>query len=267
METSLLKTKLNIPPTRHNLVARPHLYKRLQEGLNYNLILVSAPAGFGKTTLISEWLRQNQRQSTTWLSLDEGDNDPVRFWDYFIASIRTFKTDFAESIIPWIHSSQPPSTESLVVAFINELVKITGDFIAVLDDYHLIEFQQIQDGISYLLEHMPDQMHLVVSSRADPPLPLSRYRAKRTMLEIGADNLRFNPEEVVELFKQLEIPTLSLEDVNTLNTRAEGWVTGLIMAALSMREQKDIPGFIVAFTGSQRYVMDYLLDEVLQQLQ
>ena len=265
METSLLTTKLNIPPARPQLVNRPRLIERLQEGLNYNLILVSAPAGFGKTTLVSVWARQIHPQiRTAWVSLDEGDNDPVRFWDYFIAALQKLQPECGESILPLLHSPQPPPAESLLTALINDLAGIQGDFIIVLDDYHLIESQQVHEGITYLLEHMPVQMLLVIASRADPPLPLARSRGKGTILEIGADDLRFNLEDAASLLKELKVPGLSDEDVSALNTRTEGWAVGLKMAALSISEQKDIPAFISAFTGSQRYVMDYLLEEVLQ---
>jgi LuxR family maltose regulon positive regulatory protein len=239
--------------------------ERLQEGLNCSLTLVSAPAGFGKTTLVSEWARQNQPQiPTAWVSLDEGDNDPVRFWDYFIASIQTFQTNFAENIMPWLKSSEPPSTEPLIIALINELANIAGDCVIVLDDYHLIESQQINEGITYLLEHLSAQMHLVIAARADPHLPLAKFRGRGTMLEIGADDLRFTVEDATCLLKELKTPELSADAVAALNQRTEGWAVGLKMAALSMRGQEDISAFIADFTGSQHYVMDYLIEEVLQ---
>ena len=264
METSLLTTKLNVPPARAKLITRPRLIERLQEGLRYNLILVSAPAGFGKTTLLSEWARQNHRQSTAWLSLDNGDNDPVRFWDYFIAALKKLHPSCGESILPMLHSSQPPPAEPLLTELINDLAVISSENILVLDDYHLIESQQINDGITYLLEHMPAQMHLVLATRVDPPFPMARFRGKGTMFEIGTDDLRFTLHEAAALLKETEVQQLSMEYTTALNERTEGWVVGLKMAALSMRGQKDIPGFIAAFTGSQRYVMDYLMEEVLQ---
>jgi LuxR family maltose regulon positive regulatory protein len=265
VETSLLATKLNIPPARPQVINRPRLLERLQEGLKYNFILISAPAGFGKTTLLSEWARQNKpKLHTAWLSLDKGDNDPVRFWDYFIAALTTIRSNIGEKILPWLHSSHLPSYESLLNLLINEVSGIPGNFIAVLDDYHLIESQHIHDGITYLLEHMPVQMNLVIATRADPPLPLAHFRGKGMMQEIRTDDLRFNPEDAASLMKELKTPELSPQDIASLNERTEGWAVGLKMAALSLMEQKDIPGFIKAFTGSQRYVMDYLLEEVLQ---
>ena len=265
METSLLMTKINIPPARPQTIQRPRLIERLREGLHYNLILISAPAGFGKTTLLSEWVHQNQsRIRTAWVSLDEGDNDPVRFWDYFITALQKLQPACGEKSLKLLHSPQPPLIEPLLTALINDLVGILGDFMVVLDDYHLIESQKIYDGIIYLLDHLPSQMHLVIASRVDPPLPLARFRGKEMMLEIRTDDLRFTLDEVIKLLSELTIPGLSSEDIAGLYERTEGWVVGLKMAALSMRGQKDIPGFIAAFTGSQRYVMDYLMEEVLQ---
>ena len=265
VETSLLTTKLNIPPTRPNLVARSSLVKRLHEGLNYDLILISAPAGFGKTTLLSEWVHDSKPViSTAWVSLDEGDNDPVRFWDYFITALQTLQPDCGEKILPILHSSPQPSFEPILTTLINDLSAIVGDFIVVLDDYHLIDSQQIHDGITYLLEHIPSQMHLVLATRADPPLHLAHLRGRGTLMAIGADDLRFTLEDAASLLKELKIPELSSEDIAALNERTEGWAVGLKMAALSMGGQKDISGFITAFTGSHRYVMDYLMEEVLQ---
>jgi LuxR family maltose regulon positive regulatory protein len=163
-----------------------------------------------------------------------------------------------------LHSPQQTTFEQILIALINDLVEIDCHFVVVLDDYHLLNSQSIQDSIPYLLEHIPVQMHLVIASRAGPPLPLSRYRGKGTMLEIGTDNLRFTPEDATSLLKEMKIAGISVEDIVALNERTRGWVAGLVMAALSMRGLKDIPGYIAAFTGSQRYVMDYLVEEVLQ---
>lgn len=266
VEALLLTTKLNIPPARPQMVPRPRLTERLQEGLNYNLILVSAPAGFGKTTLLSEWARHSQPIIwTAWVSLDEGDNDTVRFWDYFIAALKKPKSDIGEKILPWLHSSPPIPTESLLTALINEISSISFELILVLDDYHFIESQQIHDGITYLLEHMPTQMHLAIATRVDPPLALAHFRGRGTMLEIRADDLRLTWEDAASLFKELKTPRLSAKDVAALNGRTEGWVVGLKMAALAMRQQKDIQRFLTTFSGSRLYIMDYLMEEVLRQ--
>lgn len=265
METSLLSTKLNIPPIRPGTVFRPRLTDRLEESINYNLVLVSAPAGFGKTTLISEWIRLGRSKvRTAWISLDEGDNDPVRFWVYFIAALQTLQSGCGEEILPWLHSSQPPSIESILTVLINELSAVKSDCIIVLDDYHLIESIKIHDGISFLIGHLPEKVHLVIATRADPPLPLARFRGKGMMLDIHTDDLRFTCEEATSLLRELKTPGLSPKDSTALDERTEGWAVGLKMAALSLRDQKDIPGFIAAFTGSQRYIMDYLMEEVLQ---
>jgi LuxR family maltose regulon positive regulatory protein len=265
VETSLLTTKLNIPPLRPKMVPRPRLIERLKEGLSYNLVLVSAPAGFGKTTLLSEWVHQSQpRIRMVWISLDKGDNDPVRFWDYFITALQTIQSGCGQKILPLLHSAQPLSAELVLTALMNDLSSVISDFFIVLDDYHLIESQQIHDGVAFLLEHMPSRMHLIIASRADPTLPLANFRGKGMMLEIRTDDLRFSQDDATGLFKELKTPELSERDIAALIERTEGWVVGLKMAALSMKGQKDIPGFIASFTGSQRYIMDYLMEEVLQ---
>ncbi len=265
METPLLATKLFVPTAKPGLVVRPRLVERLNAALSYNLVLVSAPAGFGKTTLLSEWTRFSQpRVRMAWVSLDEGDNDPVRFWDYFIAALQTLQPGCGEKVLPLLNSAEPPPTEPMLTVLINDLSRIKGDFVIVLDDYHLIASQPIHDGIAYLIEHLPAQFHLVIAARADPPLPLARFRGKGMMLEIRTDDLRFTLDDAASLLKELRTPGLSAKDIAALNDRTEGWVVGLKMAALSVSGQKDVPGFIAAFTGSQRYVMDYLMEEVLQ---
>lgn len=269
MEVPLLTTKLNVPPAQPHLVSRPRLFKRLQEGLNHNLILVSASAGFGKTTLVSEWVHRNQHQNpAAWISLDEGDNDPVRFWDYFITALQTWQSTAGEKARKLLHSPQMfgqiPAIESVLTLLINDLAITPADFIVVLDDYHLIKTRQIHNGITYLLEHMPVQMHLVISTRADPPLALARFRGRGTMLEIGSDDLRFTLDEAMSFLKEMKTPKLPAGDIAALLERTEGWAVGLKMAALSLRDQTDIHSFIAGFTGSQRYVMDYLIEEVLQ---
>ena len=266
METSLLATKLFVPAARHGLVPRPRLMDLLPAVLCPGLVLVSAPAGFGKTTLLAEWTRQNEPTvPTAWISLDEGDNDPVRFWDYFIAALRTLRPTAGETASAMLHSPQPYSTESVLTALINDITAVAEDFAIVLDDYHFVKSGPIHAGITFLLDHLPPKMHLIIATRADPPLPLARFRGRGTMLEIGADDLRFTLEEATALLTELQKAELAAADVGALNARTEGWAVGLMMAALSMGKHKDIPGFIASFTGSHRHVMDYLIEEVLRQ--
>jgi LuxR family maltose regulon positive regulatory protein len=265
LETSLLKTKLLIPPLRQPLVARPRLIQRLQVAINNNLTLISAPAGFGKTTLLTDWLHQNKSPIlAAWVSLDEDENDPVRFWEYLIAALKTLQPGIGERALSLLHSDHPPALMSTLTNLINDITPIPEDFVLVLDDYHFINSQPVHTGITFLLEHLPSRMHLVIATRKDPPLPLANFRGKGTMLEIRVDDLRFTVDETVGLFRELNIPALSAENINTLNAKSEGWIVGLKMAMLSMRGEKDIPGFISSFTGSQRYIIDYLIEEVLK---
>ena len=266
VDTSLLKTKFYVPVTSPGLVTRIGLLERLQDCVNYRLILVSAPAGFGKTTLLSEWIHQTQpANSAAWISLDEGDNDPRRFWDYFISSINISFPAMGETALTLLRSGQQISVESILTNLLNDLTFVSGDLVLVLDDFHFVQSPAINQDLTYFLEHMPPGMHLVLSTRADPPLPISRFRGKGTLLEIGADDLRFSMEETASLFIEMGIHPLSDRIVDAMNTRAEGWVAGLKMAALSMRGKEDLDTFVADFTGSQRFVTDYLFEEVLQQ--
>ncbi len=266
MEAPLLATKTAIPPTRPRLVPRARLAERLQEGLGYDLVLVSAPAGFGKTTLLGEWARQDRPEvHPAWVSLDEGDSDPERFWDYFIAALGPVRSGIGETALALLHSPQPAPVEPVLVALINDLSSVSKDLVLVLDDYQFIRSQDVHAGITFLLEHMPPRLHLVIATRTDPPLPLARLRGRGKMLEIGADELRFTLDEAAGLLSVLRGTQLSAEDVNALNLRTEGWAVGLKMAALSMGRPEDISEFIDGFAGSQRYVIDFPVEEVLQQ--
>jgi LuxR family transcriptional regulator, maltose regulon positive regulatory protein len=267
METSLLATKFFIPPLQPGLIARPHLMEQLNGVLNHRITLVSAPAGFGKTTAVIEWVNQNKSHiPLVWLSLDDDDNDPVRFWDYFITAVRQLVSNCGENALAILHSTQEHAIESILCSFINDLISISVEMVIILDDYHLIKTGQIHAGIIYLIEHLPTTIHLVIISRSDPPLPIARFRGKGMMLEINTNDLRFTVDDTAKLFKELRIIEITVTDIATLNERIEGWVVGLKMAAFSMRGQSDIPGFIAAFTGSQRFIMDYLMEEVLQVL-
>ncbi len=274
MSTSILATKLYIPPPRPKVVLRPRLIERLNEGLSASrkLTLISAPAGFGKTTLVSEWVAGCERP-VAWLSLDEGDNDPASFLTYLVAALQTLALSNVEGIAPKIgtgvlaalQSPQPPPTESILTALLNEIAAIPDNFVLVLDDYHVIDSKPVDEALTFLLEHLPPQMHLVVATREDPHLPLARLRARGQLTELRAADLRFTPSEAAEFLNQQMGLNLSAEDVAALETRTEGWIAGLQLAAISMRGHQDTTNFIQSFTGSHHFVLDYLIEEVLGQ--
>ena len=263
MYTPILATKLYIPPPRPGVVPRPRLTDRLNEGLHRRLTLISAPAGFGKTTLISEWIAGRGRPAA-WLSLDEGDNDTTRFLSYLVAALRTIAADIGEGTLGALQSPQPPPTESVLTALLNETATIPDDFFLVLDDYHLVDAYAVDDALAFLIEHLPPRMHLVIATREDPHLPLSRLRARGQLAELRAADLRFAASEAAEFLKGALGLNLSAEDIAALETRTEGWIAGLQLAALSMRGREDVTGFVRAFAGDDRYIVDYLVEEVLQ---
>ena len=259
----ILATKLYVPPPRPGVVPRPRLTGRLNEGLHRRLTLISAPAGFGKTTLISEWLAGCGRPAA-WLSLDEGDNDATRFLAYLVASLRAIAADIGEGTLGALQSPQPPPIESILAALLNEIDTVADDLVLVLDDYHVIDARPVDDALAFLLEHLPPRMHLVIVTREDPRLPLARLRGRGQLAELRVADLRFTASEAAEFLKGAMGLNLSVEDVAALETRTEGWIAGLQLAALSMRGREDVPGFIRAFAGDNRYVVDYLVEEVLQ---
>ena len=262
---SLLATKLHIPRPRPHLVLRPHLTKRLQQGVERALTLVSAPAGFGKTTLLAQWLAQSG-MPVAWLSLDAEDNDPSRFLSYLIAALQTLDAQMGTTALTVLHTPQPPSPKTVLAVLTNDLVdRGGGDFALVLDDYHVITADSIHRGMVYLVEHLPPQMHLILATRADPPLPLARLRAQRQICEVRATQLRFGTVEVSTFLQAVMGLDLQASDIATLESHTEGWIAGLQLAALSLQGRIDISGFLAAFTGSHRYVLDYLSDEVLAQ--
>ena len=265
MPESLLRTKLYIPPTRPNFVPRPRLIERLNQGLHlgHKLTLISAPAGFGKTTLASEWIARCVRP-TACLSLDEGDNDPTRFLTYFVAALRTIEPTIGEGALAMLQSPQPPPTETILTTLLNDVTTITDNFILVLDDYHLIDAHAVDDALTFLLEHQPLQMHLVIATREDPHLPLARLRTRGQLTELRVADLRFTPTEAAAFLNQVMGLGLSTEEVAALENRTEGWIAGLQLAAVSMQGRKDVTGFIQSFTGSHHFVLDYLVEEVLQ---
>src|SRR3990170_4902111 len=266
MSTPILATKLYIPPPRPKIVLRPRLIERLNEGLSSGrkLTLISAPAGFGKTTLVSEWVAGCERP-VAWLSLDEGDNDPTRFLTYLVAALQTIAANIGEGVLGVLQSPQPPPTEAILTALLNEITTIPDNFVLVLDDYHVIDAKPVDDALTFLLEHLPPQMHLVIATREDPDLPLARLRARGQLTELRAPDLRFTLSEAAGFLNQVMGLNLSAEDIASLETRTEGWIAGLQLAALSMQGHKDATSFIKSFTGSHHFVLDYLVEEVLQQ--
>ena len=295
MATPLLQTKLYIPPPRPGLVSRPHLVERLNEGLRLSrkLTLISAPAGFGKTTLLSEWVNArtgdalrgvgNGEQTSdsspascslvraprfSWLSLDNEDNDPVRFLTYLVAALQTVERDIGQGVMAALQSPGPVSIPVLLTTLLNEIADLPNDLVLVLDDYHVIEAQAIDEILGFALDHLPPAMHLVTASRSDPSLALSRLRARGQLTELREADLRFTTDETTVFFHQSSHLPISPDDVHTLENRTEGWITGLQLAAVAMQnltQREQMTSFVRSFGGSHRYVIDYLVDEVLSQ--
>ncbi len=265
MSTPILATKLYIPPARPKAVLRTHLVERLNEGLLHNrrLTLITAPAGFGKTSLISEWVVGCDRKAA-WLSLDQADSDPIRFLTYFVAALQKIAPNIGEGVLGILESPQPPPIETVLATLLNEIGNMPDSFVLVLDDYHLIDAKPVDEALAFLVEHMPPQLHLVIATREDPPLPLPRLRVRGQLTELRATDLRFTPTEAADFLNEVMGLDLSVEDVTALEERTEGWIAGLQLAALSMQGHQDVSGFIRAFAGDHRYIVDYLVEEVLQ---
>jgi LuxR family maltose regulon positive regulatory protein len=261
----ILATKLYIPKTSRQYVNRDHLLKKLDQGLNSRLVLVSAPPGYGKTTSVSLWLSAlaNPRIKAAWVSLDEGDNDPARFLTYFITAIMNLDIGVGENSLALLQSAQASSVDSVLLSLLNEIAESEDDFVLVIDDYHLVETSAIHDALVFLIDNMPTQMHLVLISRSEPPLSLARLRARGQLTEIHTADLRFTPQEVAEFLNTLAGLGLSPQELAAMEARTEGWVTGLQLAALSIEGQHDRSAFIQGFSGDDRYILDYLADEVL----
>lgn len=268
MLTPILATKLYAPPPQAKLVPRPRLIKILNEGhfLGRKLTLISAPAGFGKTTLISEWI-STCGKPVAWLSLDEADSDLLRFISYLIAAMQPIKEGLGEGLLAEHQSPHAAVIELVLTPLLNEIAAIPNDFFFVLDDYHLVEATLIDEAVAFLIEHLPPQMHLVIATREDPQLPLPRLRVRNQLSELRATNLRFTPAEAAEFLNRVMGLNLSAENIAALETRTEGWIAGLQLAALSMQGHatRDTASFIKSFTGSHRFVLDYLIEEVFQQ--
>jgi LuxR family maltose regulon positive regulatory protein len=258
----LLRTKFFVPPIRSNQIARPRLINLINRGLDRALILVSAPAGYGKTTLVSSWLHESDIPST-WLSLDEGDNDPIRFLQYFINALQKIVPEIQVDLPGVLQEMQPAPFEALINIIINQIVEHVTPFIFILDDFHVIHSEAVLKILAYLLEHLPPQMHLAILTRIDPPLPLARMQARNELTDIRADQLRFTRDEIAAFLNDVMGLALSVDDLSAMETRTEGWIASIQLAALSMQSSKDIHGFVSAFTGSHHYVMDYLVEEVL----
>lgn len=259
----LLGTKLYLPRPQKRMVPRPRLMQRLSQGTESALTLVSAPAGFGKSTLLSGWLAAENRPAA-WLSLDPGDNEVGRFWTYFVSALRTANPAIGASVLESLDAPPPASGQELLTDMLNELVTLEDDLVLVLDDYHVIDSPAVHEGMAYLLDQLPPRLHLIIASRADPPLPLARWRARGELVEVRAADLRFTTEEASAYLSDVMGLPLNPEEVATLSGRTEGWIAALQLAALSMRGRDDLSGFVAGFAGDDRYIVDYLVEEVLQ---
>lgn len=265
MSIPVLATKLHVPGPLPKAVPRPHLINRLNEGLvaGCKLSLISAPAGWGKTTLVSHWIAEQRRQ-IAWLSLDAGDNDLARFLTDLVAALQTIAPEIGSGLPDLLQSRAAP-TEAILTALVNELAAVPYNFILALDDYHVIEVRPIDEALTFLLEHLPSQMHLVIATREDPHLPLARLRARGQLTELRAADLRFTHSEAAGFLNQVMNLSLSEENIALLEARTEGWIAGLKLAALSMQSHHDVTGFVQEFAGDHRYILDFLVEEVLQQ--
>lgn len=261
----LLETKLHLPGWRSSLLSRPRLIVRLRRGVEGRLTLVSAPPGFGKTTLLAEWLaaaKANGRPAG-WVSLDRGDDDPALFWTYVITALQRARPGVGAHALARLRSPQPPSIDEVLTTLLNEIDAVEDDITLVLDDFHVVEAEPIHAALTFLLDHLSPRLHLVIASRTDPPFPLARLRALGQLTELRAADLRFTPDEAAAFLKQVMGLSLSPVDVAVLEERSEGWIAGLQLAALSLRGREDVHGFLAAFSGDNRYIADYLVEEVL----
>ena len=225
------------------------------------MTLISAPAGFGKSTVVSEWIA-GSRRPTAWLSLDEHDHELAQFLIYVISALQTISPNMGTGVLEVLQAQQLPAIESILTALLNEVSSIKHEFVLVLDDYHLVDTKAVDEALAFLIDHLPHQMHVVITTREDPSLPIPRLRARNQLTELRAADLRFTPPEAAEFLNQVMDLDLSVEEIAALEARTEGWIAGLQLAALSMKGQQDVHGFIQAFAGDHRYVVDYLAEEV-----
>ncbi|MEI8169274.1 MAG: LuxR C-terminal-related transcriptional regulator [Rhodoferax sp.] len=264
MSTALLATKFFAPPRPAHDISRPFLTKRLDEGLLSKLTLVCAAAGFGKSTLVSQWA-QDCPYPSAWLSLDVDDRDPNRFLEYLVASLEVISQTVGSGLAALLRGSPPASAATVLTLLVNQLSKIPGKLVLVLDDYHLAASAGVNETLVFLIDHMPAQLHLVVVSREEPQIPLGRLRVNGQVAEIRQQDLRFGLEEANEFFNQVSNISLSKTQIHALETRTEGWISGLKLAAMSLKMHQDPETFIASFSGSHHFVQDYLIEEVLHQ--
>ena len=261
----LLETKLYAPKSRPGLVSRPRLVERIREGAERKLTLVLSPAGFGKTTLLAEWLgRRGDKSAVGWISLDPSENEPPLFWAYVLGALQRVHPAAGTRALSLLQSPQSPPTESVLTVLINEINEIDSDFVLILDDYHVIDSAAVHGALTFLLDHLPPRMHVVIASRSEPPLALSRLRARGELTELRPSDMRFTLDEASAFLNQVMALDLSASDTAKLERRTEGWIAGLKLAALSMKGREDTRGFVDAFSGDNRYIADYLVEEVLQ---
>jgi LuxR family maltose regulon positive regulatory protein len=272
MPPPVIATRLLVPPIRPQAVARPRLIARLNAGLQRKLTLIAAPAGFGKTTLVSQWLQNVEQPDreraglvlrSAWLALDSAESNPTRFLTYLIAALQTVAPGVGAGVAEALQAPQPPPMETLLPVLLNELVALPHAVVLVLDDYHTLDSPSVDAFLAALIEHLTPQLHLVILTREDPPLPLARLRARGQLTELRAADLRFTPDEAADFLRRVMGLDLSASDVAALEARTEGWIAGLQLAALSLQGRDDAGSAIAAFSGSHRFVLDYLLEEVL----
>jgi len=263
-QLSPLRTKLSIPPLRPSWIKRSRLTKRMDEGYGRKLTLLTAPAGFGKTTLILDWVHSHKIPAA-WFSVGRGDNDPVQFLSYVILALQNLEASTGKAALSMLHSPQPPPIEAIMINLINELLHVPTEIALVIDDYHFVDAKPVHELITFLLENLPLQMHLIIATRSDPPLPpMARLRSQNQMVELRAADLSFTSDETSLLLKQSLNLRLSAKEIQLLETRTEGWAAGLQLAALSLRDHKDPAGFLKQFKGDNRYIADYLTEEILR---
>ncbi|WP_240157301.1 LuxR C-terminal-related transcriptional regulator [Pseudonocardia broussonetiae] len=260
----MIATKLFVPTSRRGLVTRPRLSELLRRGAESRLTLVSAPAGFGKTTLLAAWLGDGGDRCVAWVSLDPADSEPASFWTYVVTALHAAVPGVGSGA-PALLASSPLHTELVLTMVVNELAAVPGEVWLVLDDYHLVDNRDVDGGMAFLLEHLPRHVHVVISTRADPDLPLARWRGCGELVEIRAADLRFTSDETAEYLNEAAGLGLDAVDVGALGERTEGWIAALQLAALSLRGRVDVGGFVARFAGNDRYIVDYLAEEVLSQ--